>query len=148
MRRNEVAEALGLESNTGPRTVELQDGVVLAFRPPESVDLQIAGAVVAKLMAAEQAGAEGRRRYGLAGASDSAALMNPAVWEGVAEFCVNVELAERIVSDVSRQVGDERRSAPATVETFRELFRIGDNLDRFVAETRAANRGLLAAKKG
>ncbi len=147
MRRNEVADALGLTVQGEPRKLVLQNGVELTFRVPEAIDLSIAGGIVAKMMAGANAAAEGRRRYGLDGSADTVALADPAVWEGVAEFCVNVELAARVVTDVSRQVGDERRSVEPTVETFRLLFRIGDNLDRFVAETRRANRELLAAKK-
>ena len=147
MRGKDLADALGLVVNDRPRPLELQDGVLLTFRPPEGLDWSVAGSVVAKMMAAEQAGAEGRKRYGLASARDTAALLDPAVWEGVAEFCVAIELAARIVSDVTRQNGDERRSVEASIETFRELFRIGDNLEIFIKTVRQAGRELIAAKK-
>lgn len=107
----------------------------------------MAGARVAEVMTADQKAGEGRTRYRLTSAKDKAGLADPKTWNGVAELCVAAELAALVVTSVTRQIGDERRSVEVDVGDFADLFRLGDNLDRFIAEARKASRELVTAKK-
>ncbi len=143
---NETAEALGLVVNDGPRELPLAHGVVLVMRPPEARDWVMARDEVAKIHAADRVLTAAGKRYAWS-VTDKLALVEPALWERVAHWCLMVELAVLIVSEVYRTVGDERRSAPADIEAFRFLFRQGDNFDLFDAEARKADLELIQPKK-
>ncbi len=147
MSRSDVVEALGLVVNDAPREVALENGVVLVMRPPEGKDWVIARAALAEVTQADKILTAAGRRYGWS-ARDKIAMADPDVWETVGVWCLAVEMASLIVSEVYRLDGDERRSVEASVETFRELFRLGDNLDLFNKAMRSAELDLFQPKKG
>jgi hypothetical protein len=144
---SETAEALGLVEGGGFREVTLEAGVVLTMRPPEAKDWVVARDEVAKVVAADKVLTAASQRYGWSG-RDKLALAAPGVSERVARWCVLVELAPLIVSEVSREHEGERRSVEPTVEAFRFLFKLGDNFDRFDVEARKAELELIQPKKG
>lgn len=146
MSKNDVAGKLGFAVNGALRSLELQDGVILTYRPPEGSDWSAAGAAVARAMGAVKAAADAKKLYNLT-ARDIVDLADPGVWDGVAEWCISVELAARIVTDVSRDVAGERRTVEADKETFSFLFRLGENHARFERAVREAGRDLFTAKK-
>jgi len=142
----EVAEALGLAVNDGPRDVELENGVWLTMRPPQGQDWAAAKSALAKVAEIDRQLRAMAGRYAWS-PRDVSALFDPETWGGAAEWCLAVELAPLIVSKVWRLDGDRRFDVEPKLETFVFLFKLGENLDRFLSAARAAERGLLTAKK-
>lgn len=146
MRPEDLAKALGLVINGEPRTLDLADGVKLTFRPPEGSDWSAAGTAVAKAMGSVKTTADARRLYGF-GLRDVAALCDPQMWEGTADWCVAVELAARIVTLIERPVGEEVLTIAPDREAFAFLFKLGDNYERFQVAAKEAGQALISAKK-
>lgn len=139
-------EDLGLVVSAETREVPLESGVVLVMRPPEGRDWAAARAALAEVTQADRILRAAGQRYGWS-VKDKLDLVNPDTWERIGQWCLSVELASLIVSEVFRIHGDERRSVGPSVETFRQLFRFGDNLDLFNKAMRAAELELIQPKK-
>ncbi|PHY12823.1 hypothetical protein CSW58_09995 [Caulobacter sp. B11] len=142
MAANPLAD-LGLELDSGPRDVPLNEGVVLTMRPPESRDWSIVRARVARLVEAQDTLRQATRLYGWSPADLKDLIEDQESWETAAAHMIYSELAVRVVSAV--------RSATASVEPSREvfcqLFRRDGNLALFSQAANAAGEGLVRAKK-
>lgn len=145
-RDKQIADALGLVINDGSRTLDLEDGVKLTFRPPEGADWSAAGTEVGTAMANVRSVADARKLYGFDG-HDVTALADPKSWESTAEWCVSVHLAARIVTRIERHVGEQVLSVDPDVEAFAFLFKLGENHAQFLKEAKRAGRELITAKK-
>lgn len=134
---------LGLEVDDAPRDVDLNLGVVLTLRPPESPDWSKARSRVARVVEGRDAVVKAAATYGWSGGDVRDVIEDSDTWEIAFAHMLYSELAVEIVSAIRSPKGS---SAP-TRAVLAPLLRLEGNLTLFRQAVDAASDGLIKSKK-
>ncbi|MCY1649072.1 hypothetical protein OVA11_19030 [Caulobacter sp. SL161] len=139
----EALASLGLEVDDAPRDVDLNLGVVLTIRPPESVDWAKARSRVARVVESRDAIVKAVEAYGWSIADIRDVIEDSETWEIAFAHMLYSELAVEIVTAIRSPTG---AVTPAR-EVIAPLLRLEGNLTLFRQSVDAASEGLIRAKK-